>query len=326
MNKTVLVDAKNLLYRAHFGFQGLETTEGSPTSVLHGFPSMLLDVLKVAPRANLVIVWEGDMLHKDGVRQPTKPLWRKVLAPYYKANRVPNPKMEQATDQLPSLFRMLDLMGWPQVCIPQLEADDVIGVLASYLAKLEGPSTYIYSSDHDFFQLVGKRTYQLKPSKEGATLVLKDDVLQTEGVLPKNYVRYKALAGDNSDNIKPLPGVGPKTALKYLADGLDASLPDWSYLPKEVRKKYPKLKDAWPLVHEAYILSYIPRRADYPYLPEVCTARLQSACETIATHPSRRIPTSEVKARQADFRKLCLEFELSSLAALGPQLIYKDTQ
>ena len=321
MKKTILVDAKNLLYRAHFAFQGLQTTQGMPTSVLHGFATMILDVLQVVPNANVVIVWEGDMLYLNGKRVPSRPLWRKDLAPYYKANRKPNAKMEDATSQLPQLFKLLGLIGWPQLCIQQLEADDIIGVLANYLPKYGNSRAYIYSSDQDFYQLIGKSIHQLKPTKEGASLFLKEDVLESSGVLPTDYVRYKALAGDTSDNIKPLPGVGPKTALKLLADGVDASQPDWLNLPKSVRAKHPKLQKNWARIYEAYVLSYIPRRARYPYLPDTCMVELQKACDQIAGHHTNSQNSSRIKHRMSEFRHLCLEHELSSLAALAPHLI-----
>jgi len=311
MRTVVIVDAKNLVYRAHFGHPDLATSTGQPTSILFGVPVMLLDIDKAVPQADVVVAWEGTMAFDKGNRVKTPPIWRKEYCDKYKANRVRDPKMERADSQLPELYRFLSIIGWPQLCVPALEADDVIGVLAHKLSKRSDVGTVIiYSKDQDFHQLLRPGLLQLIPSKDGAKIFGPQDVLQATGVTPKKFLSLRALAGDTSDNIKPLKGVGPKTALTMLEDGVDPRLETWAEHPKAVRRKYPKLEEAWPDVRKAYHLSKIPKQFSYPLFPLASQALLSKQVTPLLADTGRVMSRRVKNLLMSEFATFCREYEM----------------
>lgn len=309
----VLVDAKNLLYRAHFGHQDLESKAGKPTSVIFGVPVMLLDLYKVFPDAAVIICWEGTMQYKKGVKQITKPVWRRTLAPSYKGNRKVDPAMERATEQIPALFEFLDIIGYPQVLIDQLEADDTIGVLAAKFRK-QVDLVVIYSKDQDFYQCLGKKVIQLLPAKDKARVIGPEHVLEVEGVQPKQFAMYRALSGDKGDNIKPVKGLGPKTAAKMIEAGVDPRLENFKEHPKAVQKAYPELLDSWAAIREAYILSLIPKRYDYPHFPEASQIALRTTAKGLLSTLGHRVWSREHRAAQEKaFIRFCAGYDMDYL-------------
>jgi DNA polymerase-1 len=311
MRTVVIVDAKNLVYRAHFGHPDLATSSGQPTSILFGVPVMLLDIDKMVPNADVVVAWEGTMMFDKGSRVKTRPIWRKEYCDKYKANRIKDPKMERAENQLPELYRFLSIIGWPQLCVPALEADDVIGVLAHKLNRRSDVGTVlIYSKDQDFHQLLRPGLLQLLPSRDGAKVFGPQDVLQTKGVTPRKFLSLRALAGDTSDNIKPIKGVGEKTALKMLEDGIDPRLETWKEHAKAIRKKYPNLEEVWPAVRKAYHLSKIPKQFSYPFFPVESQAALHTQVMPILRDAGRVMSHKVRKQRIAQFEGFCREYEM----------------
>ena len=316
MKPTILIDANNLVFRAHFGHRELKTEDGRPTSVLFGFTSMLLDVWKAIGSTDTIVVWDRAVPgFEPMVSLPEKiDLWRKTLAPEtYKANRVPNPDIIFALKQLPALSKMLRHMGVPQIACPTLEADDLIGLLCERLRKERQVSqVLIYSTDRDMYQLVdGKKVCVLAPSKGPAEIMDWEKVRVRAGVPPELYAAMKAMAGDPSDNIMGLKGVGPKTATTYLMDGLDPAVPLFSSLPSGVRKKYAHFEDQWSYIHRCYELTYIPRTTEFKYFCEVVQRELPRVLDIAVKKRCRPIRRDRVAIKQRRLLSLFADYELN---------------
>lgn len=234
MRDIVLIDGKMLAYRAHYSHLKLQNKAGDPTGMLHGFFWELLRINKKLPQARMVICWDGD-----------GKTWRHRLYPQYKAQRPLNPEWKRMRQQIEVLLPMLRKLGFRVYQFDGVEADDLIGILS---AQLNDAMVRIYSADHDMYQLAQDGVY-IWPKFDQAVIRMKD-VERRIGAPLSALVEIKAMAGDPSDNLKGLPGVGMKTALKLWKLGLRIS--DVSN-----KKLWAKYSSHWLRVKKEYKLAQI---------------------------------------------------------------------
>ena len=197
----VLVDGTAYLYRAFHALPELTTTDGEPTGAIHGVLSMLRNLLDEYQPQRMAVVFDA----------PGK-TFRDDLYADYKATRPPMPGDLRA--QIEPLLEAIDAMGLEVLRIAGVEADDVIGTLATRASRSR-QHTVISTSDKDMTQLVDDHV-EIVNTMSGQKLDA-DGVRQKFGVAPNRIVDYLTLVGDTSDNIPGVPGVGPKTAAKWLA-------------------------------------------------------------------------------------------------------------
>ncbi|VFM96980.1 MAG: DNA polymerase I [Candidatus Kentron sp. G] len=195
----VLVDGSSYLYRAFHAMPALNTSRGTPTGAVYGVGNMLRTILADAPDYMAVVF---DAKGKT---------FREERYPEYKANRPPMPEALQR--QIEPLHELVRALGVPILEIPGVEADDVIGTLASQ-ARVAGLSVVISSGDKDFAQLVTEDVILLNTMN--ASRLDPAGVEDKFGIPPALMVDYLALVGDTSDNVPGVPKVGPKTALNWL--------------------------------------------------------------------------------------------------------------
>jgi DNA polymerase I len=198
----VLVDGSSYLYRAFHALPELSTADGQPTGAVLGVLNMLYRLLDDYGPDRVAVVFDA----------PGK-TFRDALYPEYKANRPPMP--DELRAQIDPLLEAIDAMGLPLLRVPEVEADDVIGTLAKQAADA-GLDTVISTSDKDMAQLVDEHVL-LVNTMDGTTLDA-EGVKRKFGVAPAQIVDYLTLIGDTSDNVPGVPGVGPKTAAKWLAE------------------------------------------------------------------------------------------------------------
>jgi DNA polymerase I len=198
----VLVDGSSYLYRAFHALPELSTADGQPTGAVLGVLNMLYRLLDDYGPDRVAVVFDA----------PGK-TFRDALYPEYKANRPPMP--DELRAQIDPLLEAIDAMGLPLLRVPEVEADDVIGTLAKQAADA-GLDTVISTSDKDMAQLVDDHVL-LVNTMDGTTLDA-EGVKRKFGVAPAQIVDYLTLIGDTSDNVPGVPGVGPKTAAKWLAE------------------------------------------------------------------------------------------------------------
>jgi len=195
----LLVDGSSYLYRAFHALPELKNREGFPTGAIYGVLNMLRRM-------------ETSFDHRAIVFDAKGKTFREDLFPAYKAHRPPMP--DALVAQIAPLHECIRAMGWPIVMIEGVEADDVIGTLAQQAVN-EGMNCLISTGDKDFAQLVGPQV-RLINTMTNETLD-EASVLAKFGVPPTRIVDYLALMGDAVDNVPGVPKVGPKTAVKWLA-------------------------------------------------------------------------------------------------------------
>ena len=201
--RLVLVDGSSYLYRAFHvpNLQRLTNAAGEPTGAVYGVLNMLLKLIGDEEPEHMAVVFDASGKN-----------FRHELYPEYKANRPPMP--DELRSQLEPLFEAVEALGLPMLRVPGVEADDVIGTLARTAAE-QGVDTLISTGDKDMAQLVDART-TLVDTMRGTVSDI-DGVAARHGVRPEQIPDLLALVGDSSDNIPGVPGVGPKTAAKWLA-------------------------------------------------------------------------------------------------------------
>jgi DNA polymerase-1 len=206
----ILVDGSSYLYRAYHvpNLQRLTNALGQPTGAMYGVINMLRSLIAEYHPRYMAVVFDAK-----------GKTFRHQLYEQYKANRPPMP--EELSAQVPELLEMVRAMGLPLLQVEGVEADDVIGTLARQAAGA-GMDTVISTGDKDMAQLVDEHV-TLVNTMSGTKLDTAG-VVEKFGVRPDQIIDYLALVGDTSDNIPGVAKVGPKTAVKWLAeaDTLDA--------------------------------------------------------------------------------------------------------
>ena len=211
--RLLLLDGHSLAYRAFFALpvDNFSTTTGQHTNAVYGFTSMLINVLRDEQPTHVCVAF-------DVSRQT----FRSEEYDAYKANRSASPA--EFSGQVSLVKEVLAALRIAMVEKDGYEADDVIGTLATR-AVAEGFEVLICTGDRDSFQLVGDHATVLYPSRGVSEMARMTPaaVLERYGLAPQRYPELAALVGESSDNLPGVPGVGPKTAAKWINqyDGLD---------------------------------------------------------------------------------------------------------
>jgi DNA polymerase I len=211
--RLLLLDGHSLAYRAFFALpvENFSTTTGQHTNAVYGFTSMLINVLRDEQPTHVGVAFDV-----------SRTTFRTEEYSDYKANRSTSPA--EFSGQLSLIKEVLAALRITTVEKDGYEADDVIGTLTTE-ALAEGFEVLICSGDRDSFQLVTDRCTILYPMRGVSEMARMDPdaVLDRYGVAPERYPEIAALVGETSDNLPGVPGVGPKTAAKWINqyDGLD---------------------------------------------------------------------------------------------------------
>ena len=212
MRKLLLVDGSSYLYRAFHALPLLNNSQGEPTGAVLGVLNMLNKLIKEESPDRIAVVFDA----------PGR-TFRDDLFDQYKAHRAPMP--DDLRIQVQPLLDSVAAMGLPLLRIAGVEADDVIGTLATQGARA-GYAVLISTGDKDMAQLVNSQVSLINTMSN--TRLDRENVKAKFDVFPEQIVDYLALVGDSSDNIPGVSGVGPKTAAKWLnqyqtLDGLVAN-------------------------------------------------------------------------------------------------------
>jgi DNA polymerase-1 len=202
----LLIDSHALIYRAYYAMPAsLTTSSGEPINAVYGFTSLLLDVLLKFKPANVIAVMDS--------KEAT---FRTEMFVEYKANRKPADELFIA--QLPRVADVLKAFDIPLLKIPGFEADDIIATIDDKYSG-QWAQTVIVTGDKDLFQLVDDDTFVYLAGSKFSASKLYDEVAVREkiGVEPKQIIDLKAIAGDPSDNIPGVRGIGSKGALDLVS-------------------------------------------------------------------------------------------------------------
>jgi len=214
-NKTLLlVDGSSYLYRAFHAMPDLRAVPGDPNSAATGAIRGMINMM-TALRREVRADFAACVFDAPGKT------FRDEWYPQYKANRSPMP--DDLRSQIEPIHEVVRLLGWPVLCVPDVEADDVIGTLA-HLGEAQGLQVIVSSGDKDLSQLVTDRITIIDTMNGKKRDVA--GVTAEFGVPPSLMVDYQTLVGDSVDNVPGVEKVGPKTAAKWLTQygSLDALL------------------------------------------------------------------------------------------------------
>ena len=292
-----LLDAYALIFRGYYAFikNPRINSKGMNTSAIMGFMNSLLDVIKREKPDHLAVCFD-----KGGSQERT------TLFTEYKANRDETP--EAIVIAVPYIQKILEAMHIPVVVKAGFEADDIIGTLAKQAEK-EDYTTYMVTPDKDFAQLVSENIFMYRPARMGNGIEIwgvpeVQEKFEIES--PEQVIDYLGMMGDSVDNIPGLPGVGDKTAKKFLKQfgSMENLLDNLDQVQGKLKEKIEANKD-WGVLSKklATIITDVPvefNAKDY----ELSTPDMEAATAIFEELEFRRI--------QENFRKI---FSLSTEAA-----------
>ncbi len=230
----VILDGYSLLYRAFFATRYMSTSDGRPTNAVFGFTGMLFQLLERENPDAIVIAFDA----------PGK-TFRHAEYAEYKGTR--KETAQELIDQFPVIREMIKALGIPSIEITGYEADDIVGTI-SHMGEHNGYRTTIVTGDLDSLQLVDANV-SVMTTRVGVTdtvIYTPEKVIERYGFGPEYVTDYKAIAGDTSDNIPGVPGIGEKgaTALIQKFGHVDAILERWDEVEPKYQKKIEPAKDS----------------------------------------------------------------------------------
>ena len=206
--RLLLIDGHSMAYRAFFALptENFTTATGQHTNAIYGFATMLLSLLTSEKPTHVAVAFDV-----------SRKTFRSEIYPEYKANRAKTP--DEFRSQMSYLHELVTAFGIASFEVEGYEADDILATIAKR-AEREGFETLICTGDRDSFQLVNEKTTILYP-KRGVSEMARmtpDAVHEKYGMSPAQYPDFAALRGDPSDNLPSVPGVGEKTAAKWIVE------------------------------------------------------------------------------------------------------------
>ena len=206
--RLLLIDGHSMAYRAFYALpaENFTTASGQHTNAIYGFATMMLSPLSSEKPTHVAVAFDV-----------SRKTFRSEIFPEYKANRAKTP--DEFRSQMSYLHELVSAFGITQFEVEGYEADDVIATITKRAEK-EGAEVFICTGDRDSFQLVNDKTTVLYPKRGVSDLarMTPDAVQEKYGMSPAQYPDFAALRGDPSDNLPSIPGVGEKTAAKWVVE------------------------------------------------------------------------------------------------------------
>lgn len=205
MDKLLLIDGNSIMNRAFYGLPLLSDSKGRYTNAVFGFLNILFKTIDDESPTHILVAFDSHA-----------PTFRHKTYEAYKGNRKGMP--DELRSQMPLIREVLETMGIATYIEEGIEADDILGSLSLRFEK-KGPVT-VLSGDRDLLQLASDQTKISIPRTKGGTTVTEHydykSFIETYGFTPTQFIDVKGMMGDSSDNIPGIPGVGEKTAHKYI--------------------------------------------------------------------------------------------------------------
>ncbi len=206
--KLLLIDGHSMAYRAFYALpvENFTTAMGQHTNAIYGFATMLISLIKEEKPSHIAVAFDV-----------SRKTFRSEIFPDYKANRASTP--DEFRSQMSYLHEFIDGCGIEHFQLEGYEADDLIATI-SKKAEKDGFEILICTGDRDSFQLVNEKTTVLYPKRGVSEMARMTPaaVVEKYGMTPAQYPDFAALRGDPSDNLPSIPGVGEKTAAKWVVE------------------------------------------------------------------------------------------------------------
>ena len=208
MKRLLLIDGHSMAYRAFYALpvDAFTTASGQHTNAVYGFSNMLMSLIKEEKPTHVAVAFDV-----------SRKTFRTEKFPEYKATRSATP--DEFRSQIPLIHEVLKAMKINEYSLEGFEADDLLATISKQAVK-EGFEVLICTGDRDSFQLVTKEITVLYPKKGVSEMarMTPEAVLEKYGLTPEQYPDFAALRGDPSDNLPSIPGVGEKTAAKWIVE------------------------------------------------------------------------------------------------------------
>jgi len=202
LKRFFIIDGHSQLYQAFYAISGLTTPAGQPINAVYGFTRALRKIIKEYNPDYMAVAFDAK-----------GPTFRHVEYKEYKIHRKPTP--DELLSQIPLMFDVIKAHNIPLYVCEGYEADDIIGTIARKVSS-KNIECIIITTDKDMEQLVNEYIKVLNPRK--GEIIDIDRIRKEKGIEPENFIDVLALAGDSSDNIPGIPGIGIKTALNLIRD------------------------------------------------------------------------------------------------------------
>ena len=278
-----------MAFRAFYALpvENFSTSSGQPTNAIYGFASMLINLIRDEKPTHIATAFDV-----------SRKTFRSEKFPEYKANRAATP--EEFRSQVSYINELLDAFAIPHFELEGFEADDVIATFVKHFS--DEAEIYICSGDRDSFQLVSDQVTVLYP-KKGVTELARmtpSAVLEKYGLTPKQYPDFAALRGDPSDNLPSIPGVGEKTATKWIQEfgSLSELIAKVDTVPGKAGEA---LRTALPSVITNRELTQL--RSDLPLSPDLADLSWSGVEISKVNQFFEKLEIKALKARVAPFAK-----------------------
>ncbi|MFI9272379.1 DNA polymerase I [Kitasatospora sp. NPDC052896] len=299
----MLLDGHSLAYRAFYALpvENFNTSTGQPTNAVYGFASMVSNTVRDEAPTHLAVAFDV-----------SRKTFRSEEFPEYKANRAKTP--DEFRSQIGLIGELLDAMKVPRMALEGFEADDIIATLATAAAE-RGFEVLIVTGDRDSLQLVSEHVTVLYPTKGVSELTryTPEKVAEKYGVTPRQYPDLAALRGDPSDNLPGIPGVGEKTAAKWVNQF--GSFDELIARADEVKGKIgEKLREHLDSVKRNRVLTELVRDVELPL-----------GVDDLARAPFDRAAVGQLmdalEFRNPNFRERLFGVDPAGAAEAGPVLV-----
>ena len=287
--KLLILDGHSMAFRAFYALpvENFATSAGQPTNAIYGFASMLINLIRDEKPTHIATAFDV-----------SRKTFRSEKFPEYKANRAATP--EEFRSQVSYINELLDAFAIPHFELEGYEADDVIATFVKHFS--DDAEIFICSGDRDSFQLVSDQVTVLYP-KKGVTELARmtpSAVLEKYGLTPKQYPDFAALRGDPSDNLPSIPGVGEKTATKWIQEfgSLSEIIAKVDTVPGKAGEA---LRAALPSVITNRELTQL--RSDLPLSPDLADLSWSGVEISKVNQFFEKLEIKALKARVAPFAK-----------------------
>jgi len=287
--KLLILDGHSMAFRAFYALpvENFSTSAGQPTNAIYGFASMLINLIRDEKPTHIATAFDV-----------SRKTFRSEKFPEYKANRAATP--QEFRSQVSYINELLDAFAIPHFELEGFEADDVIATFVKHFS--DEAEVYICSGDRDSFQLVSDQVTVLYP-KKGVTELARmtpSAVLEKYGLTPKQYPDFAALRGDPSDNLPSIPGVGEKTATKWIQEfgSLSELIAKVDTVPGKAGEA---LRTALPSVITNRELTQL--RSDLPLSPDLADLSWSGVEISKVNQFFDKLEIKALKARVAPFAK-----------------------